>query len=180
MTAVFILLVIFGGIALIKYVENTTRTGPRPGLPGTPHPPLPAGAASALPAPEAAVEALVLRLPPEQRERAWGILCAVVDAQARGAGAPDARTAFLLTETRRTYLPETLRAYLNLTPGARERLTAQGQPAETLLDEQLALIGDGVLEVLRHDHAAADRLLAQGRFLRERFQGEGELNLPQG
>lgn len=179
MTAVFILLVIFGGIALIKYVDNMSRAGARPGLPGTAKPSLPAPATPALPAPGAAVETLVLRLPAPQRERAWAILCAVVDAQA-GTEVPDARTAYLLTETRRTYLPETLRAYLDLTPGARERLAGQGQPAETLLDEQLALIGDGVREVLRHDHAAADRLLAQGRFLRERFQGGGELRLPEG
>ncbi|MFC6748160.1 hypothetical protein [Deinococcus aquaticus] len=41
-----------------------------------------------------------------------------------------------------------------------------------LLDEQLTLLEDGVREALRHDHAAADRLLTQGRFLRERFGGE--------
>ncbi|SMB92553.1 hypothetical protein [Deinococcus hopiensis] len=182
MTAVLILMVIFGGVSLMKYVDTTRMARRMEGR-------LPDGAqeraalhappAQPLPGPEA-VETLVLKLPPRARERAWTILCAVVDAQAN-SGALDARTAYLLTETRRSYLPETLRAYLNLTPGARERLGVQGQPAETLLTEQLALIEDGVREALRHDHAAADRLLAQGRFLRERFQGEnagGDLKLP--
>lgn len=185
MIAVLILMVIFGGIALITYVDNTTKAGRRMGrLPSVSQEKgaLPVlAAAPALPPVLEATETLILRLPPAQRERAWAILCAAVDAGA-APGILDARTAYLLTETRRSYLPETLRAYLNLTPGARERLAAQGQPAETLLLEQLALIEDGVRQALRHDHAAADRLLAQGRFLRERFQvGEtdgGGLRLP--
>ncbi|BDP41650.1 hypothetical protein DAETH_16190 [Deinococcus aetherius] len=171
MTAVLLLLVIFGGIALITYVDNTTRAGRRAArLPPGRGEALPA-AARALPAPEP-VESLLLRLPEPQRTRTWAILCAVADAQA-APGTPDARTAYLLAETRRAYLPDTVRAYLGLTDGARERLAEQGQPADTLLTEQLALIEDGVREALRHDHAAADRLMTQGRFLRERFQAEG-------
>ena len=71
-------------------------------------------------------------------------------------------------------MPDTLRAYLHLTGGARRQLTAQGQTPEQLLDEQLTLMTSGIREALRHDHAAADQLLTQGRFLRERF-GTGEL-----
>ncbi len=176
MTLVLLLLiVIFVGTALIVYVDNLTKTARRLGQgPEVGTAPPPGSAASA---PEA-VETLALGLPEPQRGQAWRILCAVADARGT-AGPPDARTAYLLAETRRTYLPETLRAYLNLTPGARDRLAAQGQPADTLLAEQLALIEDGVREALRHDHAAADRLLTQGRFLRERFQG-GDLELPGG
>ena len=172
MTAVLILLVIFGGIALITYVDNTTKAGRRAErLPASRKEALPSPAqALPTPAPEA-VETLALRLPEPQRTRAWAILCAVADAQA-APGTPDARTAYLLAETRRSYLPDTLRAYLGLTEGARVRLGEQGQPADTLLAEQLALIEDGVREALRHDHAAADRLMTQGRFLRERFQAE--------
>ncbi|WP_216329603.1 hypothetical protein [Deinococcus aestuarii] len=180
MTAVLLLLVIFGGIALIVYVDNTTKAGRRAArLPTGRGEALPA-AARPLPAPAPEpVESLVLRLPEPQRARAWGVLCAVADAQAE-PGTPDARTAYLLAETRRTYLPETVRAYLALTDGARERLAGQGQPADTLLAEQLALIEDGVREALRHDHAAADRLMTQGRFLRERFVAgrDGGLELP--
>lgn len=161
---VFLMLVILAGAALIVSVDNAKEARRAGQVPG--------GSAPTLPTPEP-VETLVLRLPEPQRARAWAILCAVADAQARPEGPPDTRTAYLLAETRRTYLPETLRAYLSLTDAARGRLSAQGQPADALLQEQFGLIEDGVREALRHDHAAADRLLTQGRFLRERFQGQG-------
>lgn len=179
MTAVFILMVIFSGIALITYVDNTTKAQRR----AQALPKLDEGRA-ALPAvtgvqpnPDA-VEALILRLPEPSRARAWGLLCLVADAQQAGVDG-DTRTAYLLSQTREAYLPDTLRAYLGLTAGARRTLENQGQPAEVLLTEQLTLLEDGVREALRHDHATADRLLTQGRFLRERFgTAESELALP--
>lgn len=175
MTAVLILMVIFGGIALITYVDNSGKAQRR-ALPDPAAPP------PALPVPSvtgAAVgaETLMLILPEPSRGVAWALLCEVTDALAAGSG--DARTTYLLTQTRDAYLPDTLRAYAGLTDGARRTLRAQGQPPETLLHEQLRLLEDGVREALRHDHATADRLLAQGRFLRERFgQAEGALTLP--
>ncbi|MFC4639349.1 hypothetical protein [Deinococcus hohokamensis] len=176
MIAVLILIVIFGGIALITYVDNTTKAGRRAALrEGRPGAALPGTSVNqepaALPVPAAEARGtgldLLLPLPEPARTRAWALLCLLADAGA--AGAEDARTRYLLTQTREAYLPDTLRAYLGLTEGARQTLAAQGQPAEQLLEEQLALIEDGVREALRHDHAAADRLLSQGRFLRERF-----------
>ncbi|WP_165795322.1 hypothetical protein [Deinococcus koreensis] len=191
MTAVLILMVIFGGIALITYVDNVTKAQKRAGqLPPPPASALPGTPAHALaaPAPEAAqgagVEALILCLPEPARNDAWTLLCSVADAQREGQ--PDTRTAYLLAQTREAYLPDTLRAYFNLTEGARRTLSAQGQPPELLLGEQLRLMDDGVREALRHDHATADRLLSQGRFLRERFgpvtsgAGGSELALPDG
>ena len=174
MIAVLILMVIFGGIALITYVDNSTKAQRR-ALPSADT------AVAALPAPEAVpaegVETLVLRLPEPARTAAWTLLCTVVDAQQPTQS--DARTAYLLSQTRDAYLPDTLRAYLGLTDGARRTLAAQGQPAEVLLSEQLRLLEDGVREALRHDHATADRLLTQGRFLRERFgPTEPGLTLP--
>ncbi|WP_309573259.1 hypothetical protein [Deinococcus sp.] len=174
MIAVLILMVIFGGIALITYVDNTSKAQRR-ALP-TGDPALPALPTPAEAAPDA-VETLALRLPEPTRTAAWTLLCAVVDAQQTPQS--DARTAYLLTQTRDAYLPDTLRAYLGLTDGARRTLIAQGQPAEVLLSEQLRLLEDGVREALRHDHATADRLLSQGRFLRERFgHAESALTLP--
>ncbi|MFC4425364.1 hypothetical protein [Deinococcus navajonensis] len=183
MIAVLILIVIFSGIALITYVDNTTKAGRRAALRGgAPAEALPGSVKvlqepSALPAPAQETQApgagpdLLLPLPEPARTRAWGLLCLMADAQAGQAsgGAGDVRTRYLLAQTRDVYLPDTLRAYLGLTEGARKTLAAQGQPPEQLLLEQLALIEDGVREALRHDHAAADRLLTQGRFLRERF-----------
>ena len=125
------------------------------------------------PAPTRTLPDDLLRLPEPARTRAWALLCSLHDALRE---APvDARTSFLLQQTRDQYLPDTVSAYLHLTPAARAQLEGQGQPPETLLLEQLSLIEGGVAEVLRHDHAAADRLLTQGRFLRERFGVAGDL-----
>ncbi|THF70043.1 hypothetical protein E7T06_09045 [Deinococcus sp. Arct2-2] len=190
MIAVLILIVIFGGIALITYVDNTTKAQRRAWrleeAAAKAGGALPAAAAKALaalpnaqasaPAPDAP-ETLMVRLPADARARAWALLCTVADAQ-KGTGNADTRTAYLLRQTRESYLPDTLRAYLGLTDGARRALEAQGQSPDTLLAEQIVLMEDGVREALRHDHAAADRLLTQGRFLRERFGStEGGLSL---
>lgn len=124
----------------------------------------------ALPAPAPAdphaASALALRLPEPQRSAALALLCQLADAPA----SLDARSRYLIEQTQAEYLPETLRAYLDLKEGARQRLAAQGMNPETLLTEQLSLIRQGIQDALRLDHEAADRVLTQGRFLRERFQ----------
>lgn len=181
MVAVYILLVIFAGISLITYVDNTTRARKQAGmLPDSPTP-------TALPTSDAAPKvasdstaALILRLPEPQRQQAWTLLCLITDQLHAGLPSADTRTRYLLDQTAQTYLPDTLRAYLQLTPGAAQHLRSQGQEPTTLLSEQLSLIEDGVRTALQHDHAAADRLLTQGRFLRERFgEAEGALRLPE-
>lgn len=132
---------------------------------------VPAGQSS----PATSLVAQVLELPDPQRQQAFGLLCLVHDAVTSGKYRSDQRTTYLLEQTLQAYLPDTLRAYLELTPGALERLNVSGQPAQALLTEQLSLMADGVQEALRRDHAAADRLLGQGQFLRERF-GEAQVN----
>lgn len=127
------------------------------------------------PADPHAAPVLALKLPEPQRSQALALLCQIQDAPA----ALDARSTYLVKQTQADYLPQTLRAYLDLTDGARQRLAAQGMDAQTLLSEQLDLMDRGVHEALRLDHAAADRMLTQGRFLRERFQGASELSLPE-
>lgn len=183
MMLVLILLVIFGGVTAIVYVDNLGKTARKAmTYQQDGGQPLPAAASpSALPRPPAdAPESLALRLPEPARTQAWTLLCLVTDAHQAGVDG-DPRTAYLLAQTREAYLPDTLRAYLNLTDGARRTLERQGQPPETLLGEQLGLLEDGVREALRHDHASADRLLSQGRFLRERFgAAESELDLKPG
>lgn len=177
MTVVLILLVILATVALLTYLENRSR-GAQPAVQLPPAPsPLPEEETRNTPDVDG-TEALILRLPEPARAQAWGLLCGVADAQR--AGQADTRTAYLLNQTRRAYLPDTLRAYLNLSGGARRLLAEQGQIPEVLLGEQLRLMEDGVREALRHDHASADRLLSQGRFLRERFGGhDSDLTLPQ-
>lgn len=169
MGAVLILLVVFGVIGFVTY-RDQQRQRQQPPLPGpAASPMLPDPVAPA----EPVSESLLLALPEPARRHAWELLCLVHDGLSEGSSA-DTRTRFLLAQTRQSYLPDTLRAYLHLTDGARRQLTAQGQSPEQLLDEQLALMTDGVHEALRRDHAAADRLLTQGRFLRERFGAGAE------
>ncbi|PTA69375.1 hypothetical protein [Deinococcus arcticus] len=104
---------------------------------------------------------LALQLPEPHRLYALALLCRLQDAPA----STEPRTLFVLCQARDTYLPETLRAYLHLTPAGRQQLALQGHSPEALLQQQLALINQAATEALGHDHAAANRLLTQGRFL---------------
>ncbi|CAM3804235.1 hypothetical protein [Deinococcus frigens] len=113
---------------------------------------------------------LALRLPEPHRLYALALLCRLQDALNREA--LDAHSAFVIRQARSEYLPATLRAYLNLTPASRSRLSAQGQDAEKMLREQLELISGGVADALGQDYAPADRLLTQGHFLGERFEAQ--------
>ncbi|WP_181392076.1 hypothetical protein [Deinococcus irradiatisoli] len=177
MIAVLILLAIFGGVSLIIHTEgqNKLRLLREKRVLAEAQKP------QALPAPEPsdpyAAPVLALKLPEPQRQQALALLCQLQDAPST----LDARSMYLVRQTQADYLPQTLRAYLDLTDGARARLAAQGMDAQTLLGEQLTLMVQGVQEALRLDHAAADRMLTQGRFLRERFQlpapGEADLAL---
>ncbi|MHA0035173.1 hypothetical protein [Deinococcus sp. PESE-13] len=171
MGAVLILLVVFGVIGFVTY-RDQQRQRQQPPLPGPVASPVLPDPVAPAPA-EPVTESLLLALPEPARRHAWELLCLVHDGLSESSSA-DTRTRFLLAQTRQSYLPDTLRAYLHLTDGARRQLTAQGQSPEQLLDEQLALMTDGVHEALRRDHAAADRLLTQGRFLRERFGAGAE------
>jgi len=178
MEAVPILMVIFGGvfggIALITRVDGQNklrilqekRAIAELGQAPAPPAPLPAPT----PADPHAAPVLALQLPEPQRSQALDLLCQIQDAPR----ALDARSSYLVKQTQADYLPQTLRAYLDLTDGARQRLAAQGMDAQTLLSEQLDLMNRGVQEALKLDHAAADRMLTQGRFLRERFQSTAE------
>ncbi|GAA0520914.1 hypothetical protein [Deinococcus depolymerans] len=109
--------------------------------------------------------ALALRLPEPHRLYALALLCRLQDAST----AQDPQLRALLGQIRREYLPDTLRAYLSLTSAAREQLRAGGRDPEGLLREQLEHLNRGVDDALRQDHAAADRLLTQSHYLRDRF-----------
>jgi len=163
---------IFGGVALMTYISGRQKVellrekvrlaeAQRPAA-------LPAPSAPA-PADPHAAPVLALRLPEPQRTQTLRLLCQLADAPAD----LDPRSAYLVRQTQAEYLPATLRAYLDLSDGARQQLAAQGMDPGTLLTEQLGLIEQGLEDALRLDHAAADRVLTQGRFLRERFQTPG-------
>lgn len=79
---------------------------------------------------------------------------------------------FTVRETVLSYLPETLANYVALPPAFRaSHVLADGKTARQLLAEQLALL-DGQLKEVVANVAASDAqaLLANGAFLRQRFQ----------
>ena len=92
-----------------------------------------------------------------------------------------AQDLYVLQRTATDYLPTSVRYYVSLPPDyATTHVVQDGKtPLQVLhdqldlLDGQMAEIGDAV------NQRDSDRLLAQGRFLEERFgRPNGELNLP--
>lgn len=79
---------------------------------------------------------------------------------------------YTVRETVARYLPETLTNYLKLPPLFRAtHLLEDGKTARALLLEQLKVLDEQMKEVVTHVACAdADALLANGQFLRERFQ----------
>lgn len=164
---------LFLGIALIMWVGHVIDMQSKrekrllleakaraEGLPGA------ADAPQALPAPP---QAELLPLPEPQRSQAFALLCRIHDAD---TATLDPRSRYLLEQTVQDYLPATVRAFTELSPAAAARLRNQGMPPEALLAEQIGLLEEGVREALGSDPSSADRLLVQGRFLRERFEKE--------
>jgi hypothetical protein len=92
-------------------------------------------------------------------------------------GSPD---LFVVGRTATDYLPSALQAYLNL-PRAYATLhkMPNGQTADQVLDDQLTLLASKMDEVADAVHKKdSDALLANGRFLEEKF-GPSPLALPQ-
>lgn len=94
------------------------------------------------------------------------------------AGSPD---LFVVGRTATDYLPSALQAYLNL-PRAYATLhkMPNGKTADQVLDDQLSLLASKMDDVADAVHKKdSDALLANGRFLEEKF-GASPLALPQG
>jgi len=92
----------------------------------------------------------------------------------------DRQDLFALERTVSDYLPQTLDNYLTLPRAyANSHAVSDGKTAAQLLGEQLDLIGEKMKEIA--DAVAKDdvgKLLAQGRFLEERFGKNTDLALP--
>lgn len=84
---------------------------------------------------------------------------------------PFSRDLYLVRQTADEYLPRTIEAYLALPPGVAERpLAADGRTALQELREQLNLLDSKLNEIaLDLQRRDLDRLLANRRFLEERF-----------
>jgi hypothetical protein len=85
-----------------------------------------------------------------------------------GAGVDEA--TFSLRETRKRYLPDTLRAYLDIPPSLRGERDATGRTADELLIAQLDHLERATAQRLRELAArGTETIAANGAFLTERF-----------
>lgn len=121
------------------------------------------------------------KLPPAQQAKLQQISDTIMGILPHYAefppGSPD---LFVVGRTATDYLPSALQAYLNL-PRAYATLhkMANGKTADDVLGDQLALIATKMNEVADAVHKKdSDALLANGRFLEEKF-GASPLALPQ-
>lgn len=87
---------------------------------------------------------------------------------------------YVIQRTATDYLPSTLQAYLALPPQyAATKVVQGGKTALQVLGDQLDLLGSKMDEITDAVHKQdSDRLLANGRFLEERFGTKSDLALP--
>jgi hypothetical protein len=122
------------------------------------------------------------RMPPDIQAKIAEIRQEVLDLlpslSAFPAGSQD---LYVIQRTATDYLPSTLRAYLALPESyATTRVLQGGKTPQQLLREQVQLLDEKLDEIADavHQHDT-DRLLANGRFLEERFgKDSGGLSLP--
>lgn len=103
-------------------------------------------------------------LPPEAEALVSRIEAMLAQAEALLASGGSDEAAYALRETGRRYLPDTLRAYLDVPPARRD------PPAQTMLVEQLRLLERATAQRLGSlAEASQTALAANGAFLTERF-----------
>jgi hypothetical protein len=127
------------------------------------------------------VSASQSRLPDDLAAKVVAIQTTILDILPRISGSSvDRRDLFALQRTVADYLPNTLNNYLTLPRAyADTRTVSDGKTAKQLLGEQLDLIEEKMQEI--SEAVAKDdvsKLLAQGRFLEERFGQSSDLVLP--
>jgi hypothetical protein len=122
------------------------------------------------------------RLPADVTARLAEIRGRVLELLPHAADLPGgAQDLFVLQRTARDYLPTTISMYLALPPDyATTRVVQDGKTSLQVLRDQLELLDGQMAEIADAVHKRdSDRLLAQGRFLEERFgHPTGELRLP--
>ncbi len=119
------------------------------------------------------------KVPPEVMAKVLKIRQVIYEILPRAGNlVPGSPELFIIERTATDYLPTSLQAYLNL-PRAYATLHAvqDGKTPKEILLDQLALLENKMNEVAGDVHGNdADRLLANGRFLEERF-GRSPLSL---
>lgn len=143
----------------------------------TPHP----GALGAVSAPVSPSVENVLRehgavLPPEAaaKIRVLGARVDETNAYLRTRGRAEGEHAFLLRQTVDDYLPGVVKAYARLPRSLADTTPLDdGKTGKDLLIEQLDLLERGVTDILAAAAKAEGQdLLANGRFLKDRFDGQ--------
>jgi hypothetical protein len=99
-------------------------------------------------------------------------------ADALGAGSPG---QYVLVQAATDYLPSTLQAYLDLPRTyADKHVVQEGKTPLQLLSDQLDVLGNQISEIATAvNRADTDKLIANGRFLAEKF-GHGPLDIDGG
>lgn len=120
------------------------------------------------------------RLPPELAAKVASIAQTILEIVPKvDASTIDRQDVFVLERTVTDYLPSTLNAYLTLPRAyANSHVVQDGKTAKDLLSGQLDLIAEkmqAISEAVSRDDV--NKLLAQGRFLEDKFGTSGELDL---
>ncbi|MGA2395658.1 MAG: hypothetical protein ABSH03_20145 [Candidatus Lustribacter sp.] len=119
----------------------------------------------------------MMQLPPDAAARISRIEALLDEAErALGAGGALDEAAYSLRETRARYLPDTLRAYLDVPPSLRGERDAGGRTPDELLVAQLDHLERATAQRLRELAARrTESIAANGAFLTERFGPAAEL-----
>ncbi len=112
------------------------------------------------------------QLTDEQNQLLERIRSSIADILPLLAGRGHEESLFTVRETIVRYLPETLANYVALPPlFRRTHVVAEGKTARDLLVEQLTVLADTIDELAGNvGRADAQALLANGQFLRDKFQ----------
>jgi hypothetical protein len=126
------------------------------------------------------INAVSGRVPPDILAKVQSIRQIILGILPRASALPlGSPELFVVERTATEYLPTALEAYLNLPPAyATLHPVRDGKTPKQILMDQLTLLESKMNEVADDVHRNdADRLLANGRFLEERF-GSSALSLP--
>jgi hypothetical protein len=122
------------------------------------------------------------RVPPQISSKVSSIASMITDtlprADALGAGSPG---QYVLVQCATDYLPTALQAYLDLPRNYADKHVVQdGKTPLQLLSDQLDVLGKQISEIATAvNRADTDKLIANGRFLAEKF-GHGPLDIDGG
>src|SRR5215471_19432339 len=123
------------------------------------------------------------RVPADVFAKLTGIRGRMLALLPKAGDPPGAQDLYVLQRTATDYLPTSVRYYVSLPADyATTHVVQDGKTPLQVLQDQLDLLDDQMAEISDAvNQRDSDRLLAQGRFLEERFgRRDGDLKLPKG